>query len=309
MSLIDIIRKTTNFSSLFDYDEEKIRFNLTFVEAVSLIVLAGLVIFSLIAPLIIHVPRGTLADTGLTIDPSRIALPLTSYKHLLGTDVYGRDIIDLFLLGLNKTYLAAIICTAFHGLITVPIAIYSGMHMPANGFFYKLIEPVTLFPAIFVFVMLSGFADTSLLVIYIAVFLSTLVYIYSNTYRAVAQVLQARIMHTLHLDGATHWHIYRLIILPKLIPNLLRLLRRTFIIVVTELIVITALQINMNPLGVHWGTIINQAWYYNDYTPHALFIMLLLVAVSLYCNSKAFMIAERYLRDRFNQRPVAKLKH
>lgn len=294
MRLIDAARHLARHpASLFDYKETEYSLGLSFWEVICLICMGIFYFYAFFAPWLINLPF----STGI-IDPTLISEPLSGYKHILGTDVYGRDLLDMLFLGLNKTFLIAVVCVLFHAVVTLPLAFYTGLMCRKNSFVNKLLEPLNLFPAIFLFLCLSAIVDASLLVIYIAVLLSTFIFVFFNTYRDVAQILELPLIRVMEMDGAHTHHILRLVLIPTLIPNILRLLRRTLVLTVSELIAIGALQFNLNPLGAYWGTIIRQAWRYASYNPYPLFLTFVFISFTLYCNSISFIVGEKFLHMR-----------
>ncbi|RIY31531.1 hypothetical protein CJP74_07150 [Psittacicella melopsittaci] len=238
------------------------------------------------------------APDATTIAPEKIVAPFESYNHILGTDIYGRDLLDVFLLGIHKNYLVAIVMLLIVGVLIVPLALVLGFYLNKDFLIRSLTAPLTVFVSLFYYFVLSALFGPTLFIAALAVFLHIVIYAFYGVYRDVVRVMDSNMVKYLLLDGASFGQVLRLVLLPTLIGKISRLLRRILILIVTELILIGVLQLGVSPTSVYWGNVMFQAWKHQDLTPYALIILTGLVSLVLYASFVIFGVVEDLVRSR-----------
>ncbi|MFC6276918.1 hypothetical protein [Psittacicella hinzii] len=268
---------------------------ITVHEMACFIIMLVVSFYSLLGPWLISFP----SDLHV-VNPQEVVFPFESYNHLLGTDIYGRDLLDVFLLGINKSFLISLVVVLIVALLVMPLAIIMGYYIGKNSFISKLSAPLIMFVPLFYYFVLSALFGPTIFIAGMSVLLHAMILSYYALYRDVVQIMTKSLVKNLMLDGATFKHIVRLVLLPLLMPNIFRILRRTLILVVTELILIGVLQLGINPTSVYWGNVIYQAWVHRDMNPYTLFVVTALVSVILYAAFVSFRVAERLVTERID---------
>ncbi|RIY35484.1 ABC transporter permease subunit [Psittacicella gerlachiana] len=268
------------------------RKTITFHELVCFIIIFIALFYSFFGEFLIHLPLQK------EIIPEQVVAPFESYAHLLGTDVYGRDLLDVFLLGIHKNYLVAIIIVLIDAFLVVPLALFLGFYFRKEGLLQSLTAPLTIFVSLFYYFVFSALFGPTLFIAALAVCLHIFIYTFSRVYRDVVQVMDTKMVHYFLLDGANFRQILRLVLLPTLIGKIFRLLRRALLLVVTELILIGVLQLGVSPTSVYWGNVMYQAWKYQAHAPYALLIITSLISVILYASFVIFEVGENFVRER-----------
>ncbi|RIY32049.1 hypothetical protein CKF54_05525 [Psittacicella hinzii] len=265
--------------------------NVTFHEMICLIIVFVAIFYSLFGSWLISFP----ADQ--VVPQDELVAPFESYQHILGTDVYGRDLLDVFLLGIHKNYLVAIVIVLLDLFLIIPLALVFGFYFRKEGIIRSLTAPLTVFVSLFYYFVLIALFGPSLFIAASSVCLYIFIYTFHSIYRDVVQVMDSTMVRHLLLDGATFKQILRLVLLPTLIDKISRQIRRVLLLVVAELILIGVLQQGISPTSVYWGNVMYQAWLYQEQTPYALFIITCLVSIVLYATFVIFKLIEELVKE------------
>lgn len=277
-----------------DYKASENSFTLSLRETICMIVTLGALFFAIFAPSLIELPR---VSPSLLQDPSQARLipPFFSLRELFGTDAYGRSIFSIFLLGLHKTFGVAVVAVLINAFITIPSALFIAYFRKPNGFSNSFWEVLLIFNPFLIYIIYISLFPVSLAASYLAVLISSMIYVFYNLYRDVLQLMQLPMMHIFKLEGINFRKSFTLILFPNLIPNMIRLLRRALVIIITELILINVMHLSAHANESHWGTSMYYAWIHRDLVPHALLTLTVLISVVLYCVLVALSILQNYI--------------
>lgn len=242
-------------------------------------------------------------------------LPFESFQHILGTDAFGRDLLDVFLLGTHKSFFVAICIVLFCGIVIMPLATLAGYYIHGQGVIANFFTPLNYFMPVTIFILMAAIFQASITTATIAVSIHAIIYCFATIYREVNQLMDKALVRNLQLDGATLKHILYLVLLPTLIPHYARTLRRILTLSVTELMIIGVLQLGIEPKSLYWGNLLYQAWKAREVNPYTVVIITILVAIILYASVVCFYVVERiinermdYLRNKWRQKRQANFR-
>ena len=232
---------------------EKIRMMFTNnkITLVAAIVLGIIILAAILAPLI--APH----------DPNEIhmgeELQAPSWKYLLGTDEYGRDIFSRILFGSRVSLIVGFVPTVISMLLGVALGLASGFYGGVVDFIImRLADIVLAFPSFLLALLIMYTFDPSLLLLFVALsFVS-----WAGTARVVrSQTLsfkEKEFVEAARSIGVPRWKIMLKHILPNCLPSLIVLFTLNIPSSIMTESSLSFLGVGIQPPKSSWGLLVNR---------------------------------------------------
>ena len=208
------------------------------------------------------------------IDPNMILVPPVwndtgSFDYLLGTDYLGRDVLSLLLYGiqLNIGLAVIIIVVAFIcSLLLIPILIvFNGIILKTVKY---IIDIFTIFPAVFIAIILSFIVGYGFLNVMLSIFLSLIPFFLIRFYNTLMAIFHSKYMNTIQLDGMNKRTFIYYIFLPQIFLNNSIDLLIAYIYIVGDMVTLHFLNLGDSSYVYEFGTMILQNKMYFNINPY-----------------------------------------
>jgi peptide/nickel transport system permease protein len=223
-------------------------------------------------------------------DPDHVDLPLRmkppgTTGHLLGTDIYGRDLLSRLIWGGRISLTMGLAATLFSASIGVTFGIASGyLGGPFDAVVMRIVDVMLAFPYILLAIVIVATLGPGLVHTMLAVGIAGIAF-YVRVMRGVVVTLrEAAFVEATRALGGTDLYIMRRAILPSLVPYIIVLCSLNVGFLILEAASLSFLGLGAQPPTPEWGAMLSEARQYVTVTPHVVIIpgiAILLVVVGL----------------------------
>lgn len=177
-----------------------------------------------------------------------------------GTDDLGRDIFSRLIVGTSYTLGGALIvgfATAIlGGVFGILAGLSHGIRSKILGhFFDSFISIPTLLTAI----IIATLMEPSLVNAMLAITLALLPYFIHEISQGVRQTLKKNYVLMLRLDGATHWQLLKIAIIPNITVRYIREISKAFVIAIVDIAALSFISLGAQPPLPEWGLLIKDS--------------------------------------------------
>lgn len=223
-------------------------------------------------------------------NPDHVDLPLRmkppgTTGHLLGTDIYGRDLLSRLIWGGRISLTMGLAATLFSASIGVTFGIASGyLGGPFDAVVMRIVDVMLAFPYILLAIVIVATLGPGLVHTMLAVGIAGIAF-YVRVMRGVVVTLrEAAFVEATRALGGTDLYIMRRAILPSLVPYIIVLCSLNVGFLILEAASLSFLGLGAQPPTPEWGAMLSEARQYVTVTPHVVIIpgiAILLVVVGL----------------------------
>lgn len=199
-----------------------------------------------------------------------------------GTDDIGRDILSRLIVGTTYTFGSAIVvvmATAIlGGIFGILAGLSHGIRSKVLGhFFDSFISIPTLLTAI----IIATLMQPSLINAMLAITLALLPYFIHEISQGVRHSLKKNYVLMLRLDGATHWQLLKICILPSITVLYIREISKAFVIAIVDIAALSFISLGAQPPMPEWGLLIKDSLDLIYLAPWAVILPGLAILISI----------------------------
>lgn len=203
---------------------------------------------------------------------ARMSPPLAS-GHLLGTDIYGRDLLSRIIWGgrLSLTIgLAATIFSMVIGILTGIAAGYFGG--PLDAVIMRIVDIMLAFPYILLAIVIVGALGPGLFNTMLAVGIAGIAFFVRLIRGMVVSIREEMFVEAARSLGATHVHIMWRAVLPALVPYIIVFGSLNVGWLILEAASLSFLGLGAQPPTPEWGAMLAEQRQYVTIAPHVVII-------------------------------------
>ena len=257
----------------------------------------GLVLVLLISFVAIFAPYLITHDPLEMNLPERIQAP--SAAHLLGTDIYGRDLFTRIVLGSRIAMRVAVGAVLLAVLIGVPLGALSGY---AGGWtdtiVMRLVDAFLAFPGRLLAIALVAAMGPNFLTFYLAIGLTSIPGYVRVVRASVLSQKEKEYVEAARMTGEFEFRILFVQILPNCIAPILVLVSLDFAHAILVESSLSFLGLGFPPPAPSWGLMLSEARGYMELAPHVAVIPGLVISLAIL----GFNLLGDGLRDIFDPR-------
>lgn len=257
----------------------------------------GLMIVLLVSLTAIFAPYLTTHDPFQMNLPDRIQGP--SAKHLMGTDIYGRDIFTRVILGSRIAMRVAVGAVLIAILIGVPLGALSGY---AGGWtdavIMRFVDAFLAFPGRLLAIALVAAMGPNFLTFYLAIGLTSIPGYIRVVRASVLSQKEKEYVEAARMTGEFEFRILFFQILPNCIAPILVLVSLDFAHAILVESSLSFLGLGFPPPAPSWGLMLSEARGYMELAPHVAIIPGLVISLAIL----GFNLLGDGLRDIFDPR-------
>ena len=213
---------------------------------------------------------------------------LPSREHILGTDVFGRDILSRIIYGSRVTILAALFSSTLSLFFGVILGVISGFYRgKIDSIIMRFVDIMLSFPYFLLAILMVAVLGSGLWKACIAVAIATFPKIIRVIRGAVLSIVNSDYIESTKALGSSNFRI----IFNHLLPNISSTIIVYFTLQLAHVILSTAslsfLGLGAQPPVAEWGLMLNEAKGYLMIAPHmsiipGIFILILVLAANLF---------------------------
>jgi peptide/nickel transport system permease protein len=216
--------------------------------------------------------------------PSRMKPPGTA-GHLLGTDIFGRDLLSRIIWGGRISLTMGLAATLFSASVGVTFGIASGyLGGIVDAIVMRVVDVMLAFPYILLAIVIVATLGPGLFHTMLAIGIAGIAF-YVRVMRGVVVTLrEAAFVEATRAIGGSDLYIMRRAILPSLVPYMIVLCSLNVGFLILEAASLSFLGLGAQPPTPEWGAMLSEARQYVTVTPHVVLIpgiAILLVVVGL----------------------------
>ncbi|MGH7835504.1 MAG: ABC transporter permease [Candidatus Binatia bacterium] len=257
----------------------------------------GLMLVLLVSLTAIFAPYLTTHDPFQMNLPDRIQGP--SAKHLMGTDIYGRDIFTRVVLGSRIAMRVAVGAVLIAILIGVPLGALSGY---AGGWtdavIMRFVDAFLAFPGRLLAIALVAAMGPNFLTFYLAIGLTSIPGYIRVVRASVLSQKEKEYVEAARMTGEFEFRILFFQILPNCIAPILVLVSLDFAHAILVESSLSFLGLGFPPPAPSWGLMLSEARGYMELAPHVAIIPGLVISLAIL----GFNLLGDGLRDIFDPR-------
>lgn len=226
-------------------------------------------LFLVLLTVILAVFAGVLAPYDISVQDlyGRRALP--SAAHLLGQDIYGRDILSRLLYGARSTLIAGVVCVVFAGVIGSLLGLISGYFEGVVGnAIMRFMDLMMSFPLFLLAILIVAILGPGLMNAVIAVGVTTIPS-YARVVRGQTLTLKnSQYIEAARAMGANHLQIMFWHILPNAIGPMIVLSTTGIASAIISTSSLGFVGLGAQPPSPEWGQMLNEGRDYILSEPH-----------------------------------------
>jgi len=260
--------------------------------------LAGIILVLLIILMAVLAP--ILAPTDpLATDLSAAFRPIGSSGHLLGTDLYGRDMLSRVMWGARPSLMIGFVATCLALSLGVSIGIISGFYGGrADTFIMRVVDVFLAFPYLLLAIVIVGALGPGLFNATLAVAITAIPFYIRLIRGMVLSFREEQFVEASRSIGATGFHLMRTAILPNVVPYIIVAFSINVGYLILEAASLSFLGLGAQPPSPEWGAMLAENRNYLTIAPHTVLIpgiaiFLVIIGLNLFGDA---------LRDAFDVR-------
>jgi len=230
------------------------------------IVIFGLIILVIFVLTAIFAPWLTPYDPYITDLSDTLASPST--KHLLGTDIFGRDTLTRIIFGARTALAVGFISVGIASVVGIALGVMAGYFGGAIGFvIMRFIDALMPFPMIVLALIVSGLLGSGIQNVIIALSIATIPPYTRVTNGLVLSIKENDYILALRSLGASHPRIMIRHILLNAFPPVIVLITMMLGSIILAEAGLSFLGIGITPPGAAWGAMVNDGYQYLESNP------------------------------------------
>jgi peptide/nickel transport system permease protein len=223
-------------------------------------------------------------------DPNKVDLvtrmqPIGAPGHLLGTDIYGRDLLSRLMWGGRISLAMGLAATAFSSILGIAIGIASGYFGGrVDTLIMRIVDIMLAFPYILLAIVIVGSLGPGLFNAMLAIGIAGIAFYVRMMRSLVVSVREETFVEAARSVGATNLYIMRRTIFPALVPYIIVFCSLNVGFLILEAASLSFLGLGAQPPTPEWGSMLSEARQYMTISPHVVLIpgaAILLVVVGL----------------------------
>lgn len=228
--------------------------------------LASILVLSIVACLALLAPLISPYDP-LAVDPAN-QFTHPSARHLLGTDLFGRDVFSRVLYGSRISLVIGFLAVLIACVPGVILGLVAGYFRGRLGaVIMRFMDMLLAFPGILLSLSIVAMLGPGLLNVVLAVGIASIPN-YTRVVRAQALVLRRSLyVRAAHSLGASRWRIISRHIFPNVLGSIIVLTTTDFAWVILNASSLSFLGLGVQPPTPDWGVIINEGRSYMYQAP------------------------------------------
>jgi peptide/nickel transport system permease protein len=203
---------------------------------------------------------------------ARMTPPLTS-GHLLGTDIYGRDLLSRLIWGGRLSLAIGLAATFFSMGIGIFMGIAAGYF---GGFFdsivMRIVDIMLAFPYILLAIVIVGALGPGLFNTMLAVGIAGIAFFVRVIRGMVVSIREETFVEATRALGATNAHIMRRAVLPALVPYIIVFGSLNVGWLILEAASLSFLGLGAQPPTPEWGAMLAEQRQYVTISPHVVIV-------------------------------------
>jgi peptide/nickel transport system permease protein len=203
---------------------------------------------------------------------ARMSPPLTS-GHLLGTDIYGRDLLSRLIWGGRLSLAIGLAATLFSmgiGIFTGISAGYFGGRI--DSVIMRLVDIMLAFPYILLAIVIVGALGPGLFNTMLAVGIAGIAFFVRLIRGMVVSIREETFVEAARSLGATHAHIMFRAVLPALVPYIIVFGSLNVGWLILEAASLSFLGLGAQPPTPEWGAMLAEQRQYVTIAPHVVIV-------------------------------------
>jgi peptide/nickel transport system permease protein len=261
--------------------------------------LAGVAVLALVGLLAVLAPWVTRADPITQDLASRLEPP--GWRHPLGTDQLGRDILARIVHGGRNTLGGSLLAVAILSVLGTVIGGFAGYARGAvDSVLMRLTDAVLSFPYLVLALALAATFSPSLFTVVVAVALTWWGH-YARVIRGmVLAIRETPFVEAAHAVGAGHLHMIGRHVLPNIVAPIVVLSTLDLGLIVLSIAALSYLGLGVQPPAPEWGMMLNEARLFMFTAPH----LMLVPGATIFVTVLAANLVGDALRDVLDPRYV-----
>jgi peptide/nickel transport system permease protein len=193
--------------------------------------------------------------------------------HLLGTDIYGRDLLSRIIWGGRLSLAIGVVATLFSTVIGISVGVASGYFGGRlDSVIMRLVDVMLAFPYILLAIVIVGGLGPGLFNTMLAVGIAGIAFYVRVMRGLVISTREETFVEATRAIGGTDFYIMRRAIFPALIPYVIVYLSLNVGWLILEASSLSFLGLGAQPPTAEWGAMLAEQRQYVTIAPHVVLI-------------------------------------
>jgi peptide/nickel transport system permease protein len=199
--------------------------------------------------------------------------PIGTSGHILGTDIFGRDLLSRLIWGGRISLTMGLAATVFSASIGILFGIISGYFGGwIDSIIMRIIDVMLAFPYILLAIVVVATLGPGILHTMLAIGIAGIAFYVRVTRGIVAQIRSETFVESTRAIGATNAYIMRRSILPALVPYIIVICSLNVGFLILEAASLSFLGLGAQPPKAEWGAMLSEARQYVTVSPHVVIV-------------------------------------
>lgn len=199
--------------------------------------------------------------------------PVGTSGHLLGTDIFGRDLLSRIIWGGRISLTMGLAATLFSASIGILFGIISGYFGGwIDTIIMRIIDIMLAFPYILLAIVIVATLGPGIRNTMLAIGIAGIAFYVRVMRGVVAQIRSETFIEAARAVGATDAYIMRRAILPALVPYIIVICSLNVGFLILEAASLSFLGLGAQPPKAEWGAMLSEARQYVTVAPHVVIV-------------------------------------